>query len=477
MAAPVPESPFHSKDESADTMENLGSHHEKSQLQDSNSGASGRNVDDKNSDPVTTRSLPHGWKRIVKQRQSGKTSGKYDVYFVSPLGTTLRSRISLVKYLKDMNLKLEDFDFSVPEQSQKQLIKKEQYKGEDEDRDQKVAAEMTQYTKATPALKRSTVCRKRIRSHRKGSDKGVPEGSGQIKRQRKHSFELQPQRKQKKATPSRKPKRGLEQKKDKHDTLNIQEEDFKFRVTAPSPSFDNEEAEILSTLSENVCKCSDETDDQAVPCTPELLCDTGTEDANSHSNRDDVDTFTSATQTDNFITASQVERRKTSPYFSRKAIREALEPPKRKAFTKWTPPRSPFNLVQETLFHDPWKLLVATIFLNKTSGKMAIPALWEFLKKYPTPEVARAADWKEIAELLQPLGLYELRAKAIIRFSDEYLTKKWRYPIELHGIGKYGNDSYRIFCVNEWKQVQPQDHKLNYYHSWLWENHKKLGLN
>lgn len=39
--------------------------------------------------------------------------------------------------------------------------------------------------------------------------------------------------------------------------------------------------------------------------------------------------------------------------------------------------------------------------------------------------------------------------------SDEYLTKQWRYPIELHGIGKYGNDSYRIFCVNEWKQVSP----------------------
>lgn len=47
----------------------------------------------------------------------------------------------------------------------------------------------------------------------------------------------------------------------------------------------------------------------------------------------------------------------------------ALSPPRRKAFRKWTPPRSPFNLVQETLFHDPWKLLIATIFLNKTSGK------------------------------------------------------------------------------------------------------------
>ncbi|XP_054992897.1 methyl-CpG-binding domain protein 4 isoform X1 [Sorex araneus] len=150
---------------------------------------------------------------------------------------------------------------------------------------------------------------------------------------------------------------------------------------------------------------------------------------------------------------TQIERRKTSLYFSSKYIKEAPSPPRRKAFKKWTPPRSPFNLVQETLFHDPWKLLIATIFLNRTAGKMAIPVLWEFLEKYPSAEVARAADWREVSELLRPLGLYDLRAKTIIKFSDEYLTKQWRYPIELHGIGKYGNDSYRIFCVNEWKQL------------------------
>ncbi|XP_009318390.1 PREDICTED: methyl-CpG-binding domain protein 4 [Pygoscelis adeliae] len=173
---------------------------------------------------------------------------------------------------------------------------------------------------------------------------------------------------------------------------------------------------------------------------------------------------------------TQMDRRKTSPYFSSKYSKEAPSPPRRKAFRKWTPPRSPFNLVQETLFHDPWKLLIATIFLNKTSGKMAIPVLWEFLKKYPSPEITRTADWKEMSELLKPLGLYELRAKTIIKFSDEYLSKRWKYPIELHGIGKYGNDSYRIFCVNEWKEVQPQDHKLNVYHTWLWENRERLSI-
>ncbi|CAL1526542.1 unnamed protein product [Lymnaea stagnalis] len=153
-----------------------------------------------------------------------------------------------------------------------------------------------------------------------------------------------------------------------------------------------------------------------------------------------------------------------------------LTRPKLRRDEKWIPPRSPFCLVQESLFHDPWKLLVATIFLNKTSGRQAIPTLWKFLNRWPTPELARCADEEEVADLLFPIGLNYTRAKTIIRFSNEFLTKKWTYPIELHGIGKYGNDSYRIFCINEWKQVEPTDHKLNDYHQWLLANAKRLGL-
>lgn len=143
---------------------------------------------------------------------------------------------------------------------------------------------------------------------------------------------------------------------------------------------------------------------------------------------------------------------------------------------QWTPPKSPYNLVQESLFHDPWKLLVATIFLNRTTGTAAIPLLWKFLNKWPNPDVARKGDQVAIARILQPLGLHEKRAHTIIRFSNEYLTKSWKYPVELYGIGKYGNDSYRIFCVNEWKQVHPEDHKLNLYHAWLTENAEALGI-
>ena len=51
-------------------------------------------------------------------------------------------------------------------------------------------------------------------------------------------------------------------------------------------------------------------------------------------------------------------------------------------------PTSPeeFGLIQEKLRHDPWKMLVAVIFLNVTTGKQAIPLLGQLFERWPTPE-------------------------------------------------------------------------------------------
>lgn len=83
----------------------------------------------------------------------------------------------------------------------------------------------------------------------------------------------------------------------------------------------------------------------------------------------------------------------------------------------WTPPKSPYNLIQETLFSNPWKLLLATIFLNKTSGKVAVPILNRFLSKWSTPQATIAANFSEVVDLIQPLGLQHKRAKIIQKFS------------------------------------------------------------
>uniref|UniRef100_A0A2C9LV18 HhH-GPD domain-containing protein n=1 Tax=Biomphalaria glabrata TaxID=6526 RepID=A0A2C9LV18_BIOGL len=140
-------------------------------------------------------------------------------------------------------------------------------------------------------------------------------------------------------------------------------------------------------------------------------------------------------------------------------------------------PRSPFFLVHELLYHNPWQLLVATILLeNTTAHQKVVPVIWKILNHWPTPELASQADLNQVAHFIFPIGHNYQKAEAIINFSNDYLTKKWTYPIELKGIGPYGNDSYRIFCMNEWLQVEPSDKKLKRYCHWLKSNSERFGL-
>ena len=136
----------------------------------------------------------------------------------------------------------------------------------------------------------------------------------------------------------------------------------------------------------------------------------------------------------------------------------------------WKPPRSPYKLIQEDLYEDPWKVLVACVFCNLTRRNTAEPLLWEFFSDYPTPFAASSADIKQLENLLKPIGLSSRRAKTLKKMSSEYITIDWKEPIDLYGIGKYGNDAWKIFCTNDWKSVTPKDHALKWYHTWFLEN-------
>ena len=57
-------------------------------------------------------------------------------------------------------------------------------------------------------------------------------------------------------------------------------------------------------------------------------------------------------------------RLKRSPYFAIAKIKR----PRHFLYQNYTPPASPFSLIQEELHDDPWKVLVSTIFLNRTAG-------------------------------------------------------------------------------------------------------------
>lgn len=185
-----------------------------------------------------------------------------------------------------------------------------------------------------------------------------------------------------------------------------------------------------------------------------------------------------------------------------------------------------FGLVQERLCHDPFRLLIAVIFLNKTRGSVALPVFYELMDRYPTPADLAAANQDDIVEIIQHLGLQNQRAKKCINLAKAWLErppekgKRYRvlhYPKkddgkdvrpddvlneedervaweigQLPGIGAYAIDSWRIFCRDElrglptglpkeltpeakeeelqkeWTRVLAGDKELRAYLRWRW---------
>ena len=71
------------------------------------------------------------------------------------------------------------------------------------------------------------------------------------------------------------------------------------------------------------------------------------------------------------------------------------------------------------------------------------------------------ADESELANLLQPLGLYNRRAKSLKKMSEGYV-KGFRSVDELFGIGQYAKDSWEIFQNNN-MNIKPSDKVLQEY--------------
>ncbi|MCJ1247026.1 hypothetical protein MMC30_004237 [Trapelia coarctata] len=191
-----------------------------------------------------------------------------------------------------------------------------------------------------------------------------------------------------------------------------------------------------------------------------------------------------------------------------------------------------FGLVQERLCHEPFRLLIAVTFLNKTRGKVALPVCYELFERYPTPEDLANANSEELAALIGGLGLQNQRGKRMIKLAQMWVEKppqkgqryrRLHYPkksdgsnvkpnepisdddprvaweiAHLPGTGAYAIDSWRIFCRDElrglptglprtvspeavdeelqkeWTRVLPLDKELRAYLRWRW---LRLGWN
>ena len=183
-----------------------------------------------------------------------------------------------------------------------------------------------------------------------------------------------------------------------------------------------------------------------------------------------------------------------------------------------------FGLMQERLAHDPFRLLIATIFLNKTPGERAMPIFYQLMTRYPTPSDLAGAEVSDITSIIYELGFQNQRARKCVAMAKIWTTnppawgrryKKHNYPVKgdgrdvgkddvlddqdgrvaweishLPGLGPYSHDSWRMFCRDElrgvakswngegaenpvefepeWKRVIPLDKELRAWLTWMW---------
>lgn len=121
------------------------------------------------------------------------------------------------------------------------------------------------------------------------------------------------------------------------------------------------------------------------------------------------------------------------------------------------------QLLQLEYRHEPWKLLVCCILLNRTQRKQVDRVVNDLFLDYPTPEALATAREDELRDLLYPLGMSRTRARRLIEFAEGWLSG--HEIVQIPGIGKYALDSYRIFVEGD-LTVSPTDKELRRWMAW-----------
>ena len=120
------------------------------------------------------------------------------------------------------------------------------------------------------------------------------------------------------------------------------------------------------------------------------------------------------------------------------------------------------SLMVQQQVKSKWQHMVGVMCLNQTYRKQVKEVLPKLFKRYPNPKAYLRGRLKTQENMLKPLGMWSVRAKRLRKMSEQYLTWDGVEASDLHGIGKYGSDSYKIFYKNE-IPADVQDKELKKY--------------
>ena len=107
------------------------------------------------------------------------------------------------------------------------------------------------------------------------------------------------------------------------------------------------------------------------------------------------------------------------------------------------------DLMVQQQVKSEWQHMVGVMCLNLTYRKQVKKLLPKFFKRYPNASAFLRGRYNAQEKMLRPLGMSTIRAKRMRQMSLDFLSWDRKDATDLHGIGKYGSDSYRIFYKNE----------------------------
>lgn len=120
------------------------------------------------------------------------------------------------------------------------------------------------------------------------------------------------------------------------------------------------------------------------------------------------------------------------------------------------------HLMVQQQVKGAWQHMVAVICLNQTYRKQVKEILPRLFSIWPTPQKMSRAPLNRLQRLIKPLGMWRVRSKRIKKMSREFLKWDGRDAADLHGIGRYGSDSYRIFFKKQY-DIKVTDKELKKY--------------
>ena len=120
------------------------------------------------------------------------------------------------------------------------------------------------------------------------------------------------------------------------------------------------------------------------------------------------------------------------------------------------------DLMVQQQVDGSWQHMVGVICLNLTNRKQVKAVLPKLFGICPTPVHYLNTLPETIKQIIKPLGMVNVREKRLRKMSEDYLTWNGEDATQLHGIGKYGSDSYRLFFKNELPE-DVGDHELKRY--------------